>query len=175
MISEPEALGLLKKYGLSAKRIAHSQGVADVAFRIAKAIAARHPEHNVNPTRVRLAALFHDIGRAWEGDHVENSMAILRREMLDDLALLVTHGSAYEEAKLRGVDNPGLLPASLENRIVAYADTRFRLSLVSIEERIEEIRARRAKEPDKIKAVEMAKQQYLALEQELTALAGTVV
>ena len=173
MIGEQQACELLAKYGLSEKRINHSKGVADIAYRLACAIRNNNPQVSLDPQKVKIAALLHDIGRAVpEGDHVDNTVAILTKEGLGVLGEIVMHGSRYEEALLEGIDNPFFIPQSIENKIVAYADTRFRLSPVTVEERVEEIRIRRSGEPAKIRAVEMAKKRYLAMEKELLRLAG---
>ncbi|MBD3391892.1 MAG: HD domain-containing protein [Chitinivibrionales bacterium] len=173
MISPEQGVELLEKHGISERRIRHSLGVAEIAHGLAVEIASRNPGINVNPEKVRIAALLHDIGRSRKaGDHVLNSIAILREEGLDDLAEIVMHGSAYEEALLRGIDDPSLLPDSTENKIVAYADTRFRLSGITMQERLAEAAQRRADKPDKIKAIDMARPRYQALEEELRALAG---
>jgi putative nucleotidyltransferase with HDIG domain len=171
MLSEQEALELLRRYGMDERRIRHSRGVASIAYELATRIARRHPEFGIDPQRVRTAALLHDIGRTRPGDHEPNSVAILHEEGHDEFADLVMHGSYYEIMKMRGTDDPTLLPRGIENKIVAYADTRFRLSPVSIEERVREISRRRAGEHEKLASLRMALPRYLALEAELKELA----
>jgi putative nucleotidyltransferase with HDIG domain len=172
VITEREALALLTRYGLAETRIRHCEGVAAFAYDLARRIAERHPELALDPLKVKMAALLHDIGREHPGDHEPASVAILCEEGLGDLADIVMHGSYYEIMKLRGIDDPSLLPRSLENKIVAYADTRFRLEPISVEERVAEILQRRADEPEKIESLRMALPRYEALEAELLALAG---
>jgi hypothetical protein len=146
--------------------------VASFAYDLAARIRRRHPELTIDPQKVKAAALLHDISRARPGDHEVNSATILREEGLGELAEMVMHGSYYEMSKLRGTDEPSLLPRSLENKIVAYADTRVRLRPVSVRKRVEDILRRRADDPEKAKAVRMALPRYLALEAELMELAG---
>jgi putative nucleotidyltransferase with HDIG domain len=174
MITFESALKLLHKYGLKPERIRHCQGVADYAATIAGRIHQRHPELPVDPQKVRIAALLHDIGRGQPGNHETNSVRILQEEGLPELAAIVMHGTLYEMNKLRGNDDPAFLPQTLENKLVAYADTRFRLSPVSLEERIADIKKRRADNPQKIAAVEMSVSRMKALEAEILSLAGEV-
>ncbi len=171
MLSEEDAIALLRRHGMAEKRIQHSRGVADFAYELAVRIARRHPELDIDPHRVRIAGLLHDIGRTRPGDHVPNSVAILREEGLDSLAERVVHGSHYEKLKRRGIDEPRFLPHSIENKIVAYADTRFRLSPVTLEERIAEIHRRRAGEHEKLASLRIALPRFVALEAELMELA----
>jgi putative nucleotidyltransferase with HDIG domain len=172
MIDESGALALLRRHGMDEVRVRHSQGVAMFAYRLAARIRRRHPELPLDPAKVKAAALLHDIGRTRDGPHEANSVAILREEGLGDLADIVMHGSYYEIQKLRGQDDPSLLPSSLEHKIVAYADTRFRLNVVSVAERMAEIVKRRAADREKVESVRMALPRYQALERELMELAG---
>jgi putative nucleotidyltransferase with HDIG domain len=169
-ISKSAALELLRKYGLPEKRIKHSIGVAQFAFKLAKQIHAKHPELSVDPAKVRIAGLLHDIGRSQSGDHEINSVRILKQEGLADIAAIVMHGTVYETMRLRGRDDRSLLPHSLENKIVAYADARFRLSVVTLKKRMDEIKVRRANDIEKVKAVDMAMKRFYRLEKELLAL-----
>lgn len=172
MISFFEALYLLKQYGLESTRIIHSIGVSDFALKLAERIKERHSELGIDPSRVRIAALLHDIGRSREGNHVVNSVAILKEEGLEEIAGLTVHGVAYEQMKAQGIDDPSLLPGTVENKIVAYADTRFRLVPVTLEQRISELRVRRKNEKTKLASVETAIPRMRALERELLELAG---
>jgi len=170
MLSWSNALHLLRECGLDESRIAHSVGVSKAAFELACAIKRKNPDAPCNPEKVRIGALLHDIGRSRPGDHELNSVAVLRERGLDDLAGIVMHGTLYEASILRNQPNREYLPASLENKIVAWADTRFRLSPVTIEERIAEVEKRRAGEEEKIAALRMARERYMALERELMGL-----
>jgi putative nucleotidyltransferase with HDIG domain len=170
MFGESQAIGLLERYGLTQGRIRHSRGVAAFAHKLALKIAAAHPELAVDPAKVRLAGLLHDIGRSRPGDHEINSVEILEKEGLPELAALVMHGTIYEIMQLRGLDNPALLPGSVENKIVAYADARHRNHDVTLEDRMAEITQRRKNDLEKIKSLEMAKPRFLAMEKELFAL-----
>ena len=171
MISEEEAIELLHAYAIHESRITHSRGVASFAFHLAERIHKLHPELPVDPQKVRIAALLHDIGRSQDGDHEQNTTTILQEEGLGDIAAITMHGSYYEIMILRGIDNPDLLPQTIENKIVAYADTRFKDQLVSMEERWAEIEQRRKNEPEKIRSLHMAKGRFRNMEKELLRLA----
>jgi putative nucleotidyltransferase with HDIG domain len=170
MITESEALVLLRKYLDSEGRIAHSILVADFAFALASRIHAAHPELEVDPAKVKIGALLHDIGRGRKGDHELNSVEILSSEGLPELAAIVMHGSIYEIMLLRGRDDPALLPQSIENKIVAYADARCKNEVMTMQDRWAEIEERRKDETEKIASLRMAKERFFALERELLEL-----
>jgi putative nucleotidyltransferase with HDIG domain len=164
------ALDLLTRYGISGARLEHSIGVSRFAYDLAQKIAAKHPDLPVDPEKVRIAALLHDIGRSQPGDHELNSMRILRKEGLPHIAEIAIHGTIYEIARLRGVDDPALLPATLENKIVAYADARFRLSVVTLDQRFADVRERRKDDPDKLASIDIAIDRFKSMERELMGL-----
>ncbi|HMD68625.1 MAG TPA: HD domain-containing protein [Chitinivibrionales bacterium] len=172
MITEQQALSLLDKYNLPSSRINHSKGVASFANELALAIKQHHPELDIDPDKVRIAALLHDVGRGMEGDHELNSVRILKQEGLADLADIVMHGSMYELSVIHGAPDESLLPRTIENKIVAYADTRFKDSLVSLNERFNEVLERRRLEKEKSESVKMAAQRYDIIEKELMELAS---
>jgi putative nucleotidyltransferase with HDIG domain len=170
MISEQDALELLKKHKLPQSRINHSIGVAQQAFRIATLIHTHHPQLACNPEKVARAALLHDIGRGMPGDHELNTIIILKNEGLDELAAITMHGSFYEIQLLRGIDSDEFLPNTLENKIVAYADATFKDKPVTLEERWSEIEQRRVNEDEKIASIHMSKGRFFKIEQELLEL-----
>lgn len=170
MISEHDAIELLKKYKLPDPRIAHSRGVAAFAYDIALKINKKHPEISLDPQKVKIAALLHDIGRSLPGDHEPNTIKILRLEGLEEIASVTMHGSYYEIMLLRGIDDPQLKPRTIENKIVAYADACFKDHPVSMEERWTEIELRRKDEKEKIESLSMAKKRFKQMEKELKGL-----
>jgi putative nucleotidyltransferase with HDIG domain len=172
MITESEALALLRKHKVAEKRVAHSIVVADFAYALASRIHAAHPSLPVDPATVKIAALLHDIGRSREGDHEINSVYILNEEGLHEIAAIVIHGTIYEIMRLRGKDDPSLLPRTLENKIVAYADARCKERPMKMRERWAEIETRRNNEPEKIASLHLAKTRFLSLERELKELSS---
>jgi putative nucleotidyltransferase with HDIG domain len=150
MLTEHAALELLRKYISDEGRISHSIGVAEFAFSLASKIHAEHPELAIDPVKVKTAALLHDIGRGRGGDHELAGVEILRNEGQSDLAAIIIHGSIYEITLLRGKPDTSLIPATIENKIVAYSDTRFKDRPMSMKERWSEIEARRSKDLEKI-------------------------
>jgi putative nucleotidyltransferase with HDIG domain len=172
MITEQAALELVHKYGMSKKRLEHSIGVAAFAYELAACIHKRHPELSINPQKVRIAALLHDIGRCIPGDHELNTVHILKSEGLEEIASITIHGSIYEIMLLRGKDDPSLIPQSIENKIVAYSDGRFTDRVVTMEDRWREIENRRKDETEKITSLQMAKERFMNVEKELMALSN---
>lgn len=170
MLDQKQALDLLHKYNLSEKRITHSIGVASFAFELASKIKHNHPDLPVDPQKVKVAALLHDIGRSQPGDHELNTVNILKSEGLKDLAGITIHGTIYEIMLLRGIDDPSLIPQSLENKIVAYSDARFRDHIVSMQQRWSEIEQRRSGEKEKLESLQMAKSRFIEMEKELLDL-----
>jgi len=86
MISENEALQLLKKYLNNDKVVRHCLCVADIAGEIATKIKQKNSFLVINPEKVRIAALLHDIGKYKEGFHELNTIEVLSKEGLDDIA-----------------------------------------------------------------------------------------
>jgi HD superfamily phosphodiesterase len=157
---------------LPQKRINHSEAVADFAFRLAWLILCRNPNAPIDAPKVRVAALLHDIGRSQAGDHELNSIAILHELGHPDLAELVPHGSIYEIEKMRGHDRPELLPHTLENKIVAYADARVRFEPITLQQRMADIRNRRADDTQKMATLAESMERYEKIEAEISALCG---
>ncbi len=170
MITEKNALELLHKYAISPQRIEHCIGVAEFAFDLATRIHKNHPDLSIDPVKIKRAGLLHDIGRCQPGDHELNTLSILKQEGLDDIAAITIHGSIYEIMLLRGIDNPELLPKTIENKIVAYADSRFNYRLVTLQERWAEIESRRKDETEKIKSLRMSKKRFIEMEKEIESL-----
>ncbi len=166
------ARALLRKYGITEQRIEHSQGVADFARDLATRIVSRHPHLTIDPVKVYFGGLLHDIGRGMPGDHERNSEEILQAEGFPEIAGIVMHGTLYEATVMRGKKDPTTLPSSLENKLVAYADARYRLGPVSLAERFDDVRRRRSDDREKMKAVEMAQQRFTRYEKELMELAS---
>jgi putative nucleotidyltransferase with HDIG domain len=169
-----KALELLKKYlGSNEKTIKHCLGVSEVAFEIATKISWKNPALGVNPDKVKIAGLLHDIGRSKEGQHEFNTVEILKNEGLADLAQITMHGQVYEAALLRGEkDAEKYLPTLLENKIVVMADMYYNQSeqRVSLAERYADIQERYKGDEKFLKSVRLAKSRMEKLEEEINSL-----
>lgn len=168
----PEALALLKTYVGEGKTLSHSLAVAEVAYGMAKRIHAAHPELPVDPEKVRLGGVLHDIGKSRPGEHEVNSVEILREEGLPELADIVLHSYPYEIFLRRGEVHPEYLPTSLENKIVIYADyLRDQENRpVTMAERIAEIKERKKDQTERMAALTSAEPRLYRLRDEIEAL-----
>jgi len=173
MITESEALELLKKYAVNEKTIKHCLGVAGVAFEIATKIKQKNLSLEINPEKVKIAALLHDIGRAKEGKHELNTVDILKNEGLADLAEVTFHGFIYETALLKKEkDAEKYLPSSLENKIIVIADMHYNQNeqRVSLDERFSDIEKRYKNDKNFLKILKLAKLRMEKLDKELDDL-----
>jgi hypothetical protein len=134
----------------------HVTWVSEIAFRIANKIKKKHPELDINPNKIRIAWLLHDIGKGRDGHHELNSAEILREEWLHEIADIIIHGFVYELFLLEWKDIKEYLPKTIENKIIIYADLLFHQEEVTLHERIKEIKDRKKHETKKIKALELA-------------------
>ncbi len=171
MLDYDEALALLKRQGLHPAIVNHCQGASAFALELATRIAERHPELEVRPELVRVASLLHDIGRARPGDHEHNSVEMLEEIGEPELAHLVLHGVLYETSILEDREDPSLLPETVEQKIVSYADVRFGQEPLTLRERIEDAIERKKPYPAVARAIAHSIERFEALERELLALA----
>ena len=132
ILSEKEAILLLRKYAPSEKAfkivLSHSQTVKKAALRIAQRI----PQANIE--FVKSASLLHDIGRFKYPpgtDSIKHGIAgaeILRKEGLARYALLAERhlgvGIAKQDIKKQKLALPlrDFVPKTIEEMIVSYAD-----------------------------------------------------
>ncbi|MCX7788576.1 MAG: HD domain-containing protein, partial [Spirochaetes bacterium] len=153
LLSYSEALELLRRYDLDAKTIYHSERCAEKAYELAFQIHSKHPDLPLDPEKVRIGALLHDIGKAQPGEHEINSVEILQKEGFPELAKIVCHSYPYEILVLKGSHRPEYLPSSLENKIVIYADYLIDPdgNPTTMEERIQEIKKRKKDQIDRMR------------------------
>lgn len=170
--SYEDALELLRKYIPDEKTIYHSERCAELAFRMANRIRANHPDLEIDPEKVRIGALLHDIGKSKPGEHEINSVEILREEGYPELAEIVCHSYPYEILLLRGIEKPEYLPTSLENKIVIYTDYLIDPDgkLTTMEERIQEIKTRKKDQVQRMKALTLAEPRLYRLRDEIEGL-----
>lgn len=162
-IYKRQAQELIDKYALPDWLRRHSAVVRDVAWELAEALAAH--DQNVDVERVIAGAWLHDIGKSPllagdARDHGDLGAYVLAAEGLSDLAELARRHPVY------AIRDPGRAPRTLEERIVYYADRRGGVTILSVEERLEE-QAERF--PDLAAEIRACREPVLALERELFA------
>ncbi|MCW3995438.1 MAG: HDIG domain-containing protein [Candidatus Bathyarchaeota archaeon] len=125
-----QAIQLLRKANCPVQVVHHCLAVTDLALQIA--IKLQRRGHKVNLRLVETGALLHDIGRAKTNtvDH-----AIAGGELAQSLGLpqpvvqiIKSHvgaGITQKEAAELGWPQDSYVPASLEEKIVSYADKRI--------------------------------------------------
>ncbi|GEM_PF-727256 len=174
ILTYSEALALLRKYIPDEKTIYHSERCAEKAYELASRIRAKHPDLTLDPEKVRIGALLHDIGKSQPGEHEINSVEILKKEGLPELAELVCHSYPYEILLLRGIEKPEYLPTSLENKIVIYTDYLIDPdgNSTTMEERIREIKTRKKDQIQRMKALTLAEPRLYKLRDEVEGLLG---
>lgn len=145
MLSKEEALLLLREVGCSPEVILHSDAVAEESLKIARRIIANG--HQVDLKRVEIGALLHDIGRSRTHGirHGIEGGQILREKGLEDFTGFAENhlgaGINAEEAMKIGLPKGDYLPASLEEKIVTYADNLLKShEVMSYPEALNELR-----------------------------------
>ncbi len=123
MISEQEAIGLLKKYEVPEHIIKHCRAVTKAALEIAEKNKDRNPDFE----KIKIAALLHDIGRVktlrgtpteefGDNRHERHSVEILKKEGLDEIAEIVSkHGFMLADYKPEDL--------TIEEKILVVADS----------------------------------------------------
>jgi putative nucleotidyltransferase with HDIG domain len=153
----------MRRYELPEWLRRHSGLVLVAAESLARALAAAG--ERVKMESVLAAAYLHDIGKSplLEGDsrdHNELSALVLAAEGMPELAELVRRHIVY------AITDPELVPRTIEEKIVYYADRRAGLEIVSIDDRLREQAGRF---PDSADAIMACLEPARALERELFA------
>ncbi len=166
-----DAVGILRRAGCSAPVIEHCLTVRRVALRLAREIERRGVKIDVG--LVGDGAIFHDIGRARTHGiaHGVEGGKILREMGLDRLAPFAENhlggGIPAEEAAELGLPPRDFVPATLEEKVVAYADKLVEGSrVVPFERSVEEFRR-------KLGEGHPAVGRLLRLHQEMKSLLGS--
>lgn len=152
--------------------VVHGAAVAEVATFLAAAIDARG--HAISVPLVEAAALLHDLDKALPADHPlkplghgEAGAEWLREQGCDELA-----GAVANHPVTRLADDEHysiwIRDATVEERVVAYADKRARKDLVSLDQRFESWIERHGDTA----SIRLARQRANALEKEVCAAAG---
>lgn len=131
-----EALSFLRKKGCNTKIIKHSITVAKKAIEIAESYVKKGTP--VDLALVRTGALLHDVGRSVSMDvnhGIEGGRLLREAELEEDLARIaerhVGAGITKDEARKLGLPSKDLIPETLEEKIVCYADKLVTGSIVT--------------------------------------------
>lgn len=150
----------------------HSAAVAEVATFLATAIDARG--HAIHVPLVEAAALLHDVDKALPADHPlkplghgDAGAAWLRERGYDELAGAVAN---HPVTRLADDEHYSLWvrDATVEERVVAYADKRATQDLVTLDERFD----RWIERHGDTDAIRLARERAKALEKEICSAAG---
>ncbi|MEM3712347.1 MAG: TIGR00295 family protein [Thermoproteota archaeon] len=124
---EEECLKILREEGVEENVIKHAVRVSKIAKELTDKI--RFKGYDVDEKLVIAGALLHDIGRSITHDvsHGVIGGRIIRRRQLDEkLAKIVERhvggGISKDEAEKLGLGDTELIPETLEEKIVCYAD-----------------------------------------------------
>lgn len=170
MLSYADAMALLRKCNLHPDIVSHCVGVAHVALDLAQRIQISRPQLPLDANLVHVSALLHDIGRARPGIHEWNGVRMMRTMGHDDLAAILMHGTLYETMLNRGKEDPRLLPQTLEQKIMNYADLRFCQNPMTLDERLADALERKKDSPQALADIELARPRLKALEKEILSL-----
>jgi len=124
-----ECVELLRAAGCEEAVIKHCIAVAELALEIAAANKNRNKNKNIDEELIFTGALLHDMGRA-RSHGVEHGFLggeLAKASGLDDrlVKIIQRHvgaGITAEEAKQLGLPPISLMPETIEEKIVAYAD-----------------------------------------------------
>jgi uncharacterized protein len=149
--SPQTALKLLSEFGCSNKIISHCKAVSTLAVKFAE--ACKKKGLNIDVGLVEIGGLLHDIGRSKTHniDHAVVGVEIAKSLNLPEsiVSIIECHiggGIDAEEAKNLGLPAKEYFPATLEEKLVAYADKLIESSrAVPIERAIEQFSRRLGK------------------------------
>jgi uncharacterized protein (TIGR00295 family) len=133
MVTEKQAINLLKKHSPSKKQfkavLKHAVVVKNLSLKIAKRIKNK----KINNQFLKSAALLHDIGRFVcsskknSAFHGVEGAKILRKEKLPKHARVAENhlgsGITKSEARRIGLPAKDYLPETIEEKIICYADS----------------------------------------------------
>lgn len=170
-----QALIMLNKYITNQAIINHCIWVSIIAFDLAIKISTKRPWLNINPKKIKIAWLLHDIGKHNNDNkyHELNSVEILKKEGLNDIAHIVLHWFVYEQEYLRTwIKEDKYLPINIENKIISLSDMYYNQNMqkVTLHERFEDIRLRYKNNTAFISAVNLAEKRYRKLEEKVFIL-----
>jgi len=136
--SKSECLAILTKNRTPSNVIEHCKTVCRVAEEVADKLIAK--DINVNKYLVIAAAMLHDIERD-KDDHVIAGVNLIRNMGFPEVAEVMKKHGLYR------IENEGVQPKTIEEKIVFYADKRsMENKVVSLAERIKDIKRRYGKD-----------------------------
>ena len=139
--------GIMRKYlGTDdlQKRLEHSEGVAELAIKVAQRIKDNNPELTTfNPEFVGFLGYVHDIGYSVEaGKHEVHTIDILtdQESVPVEIARMAMHGQLVEQFGESEGNVNQYIPHGIEGMVLTYADMSVRTgNPVPIRERADEI------------------------------------
>jgi len=146
VISEKEAISLLKKEKSPEVLIRHGVTVSEVSTIIA--LALKEKGHDIDLELVKSGGLLHDIGRVKTHSVHHGYMGgkLLRDRGIDKRIAKIAErhvggGISNEEAKKLGLPDLGYMPESLEEKVVCFADKIVGMdSVIPLEETLDKLR-----------------------------------
>lgn len=174
-LTPDKCIRILADVGCSEEVIKHCTAVAEVAVKIAKKAISARPKTplaaDIDLALVEVGALLHDIGRSRthgimhgiEGSRLANELG-LPREIISIIERHIGAGLTAEEAQKAGLTPIDYVPRTVEEKIVAHADT---LIAHHVKQRVSE-----AVEKLNAEGHTRAAERVLALHKELSALCG---
>ena len=173
MITELEAIKLLKKYKLNKKTINHCVWVWNIAYELSCKILNKNSVLKINPKKVKIAWILHDIWKCMDWIHELNTLKILKNEWLNKIASISVHWFLFEYFKEKwDINYEKYLPKTIENKILVLADMYYNQNQqkITINERFDDILNRYKEDKHFCKIVRIAKKRILLLEKELLKL-----
>jgi len=157
-ITYNEAEKLLKKHIKDEINIFnHSRTVSNFLYKTCLKIKKLHPELNINPEKMRIIGLLHDIGRdklRKDIFHANAGAKILEKEGLKNYANIIkTHAIAKEVAEIKDIKED-FEPKTLEQELLTYADAHVKHGeVVSFEKRFNDVLERNKNNPERYEAL----------------------
>lgn len=169
MISEKDSLALICKYKLNNNVIKHCISVSQIAYEISKKILDKNININIDPEKIKLAALLHDIWKSKKWIHEINTINILKRKKLNNISKISKHWFLYEIDPKKYSRS---LSDLLENKIVIFSDMYCNQNWekVSLKERFDDIKNRYKDDKEFIKSLNMAEYRIKWIEKDIKIL-----